>query len=45
MGKNGGDGPLSWEGVFIGVVYGEVSGWAGKFFTKMSSLRLGWGIE
>ena len=37
----GGDGPLSWEGVFIGVVYGEVFGWARKFFTKMSSLRLG----
>ena len=41
FGEEWGDGPLSWEGVFIGVVYGEVSGWARKFFTKMSSLRLG----
>ena len=38
-------GPLSWEGVFMGVVCGEVSGWVGKFLTNMSSIRLGWGIE
>ena len=37
-------GPLSWEGVFMGVVCGEVSRWVGKFLTKMSSIRLGWGI-
>ena len=38
-------GPLSWEGVFTGMVCGEVSKWVGKFLTKMSSIRLGWGIE
>ena len=29
----------------MGVVCGEVSGWVGKFLTKMSSIRLGCGIE
>ena len=38
-------GPLSWEGVVMGVVCGEVSGWVGKFLTNMSSIKLGWGIE
>ena len=37
----GGDGPLSWEGVFMGVVRGEVFGWGEKCFAKMSTLRLG----
>ena len=41
----GGVGPLSWEGVVMGVVCGEVSGWVGKFLTNMSSIRLGWGID
>ena len=41
----GGGGPLSWEGVLMVVVCGEVSGKAGIFSTKMSSIRLGWGIE
>ena len=41
----GGCGPLSWEGVLMVAVYGEVSGKVGKFSTKMSSIRLGWGIE
>ena len=40
-----GGGPLSWEGVVMGVVCGEVSRRDGKFSTKMSSIRLGWGIE
>ena len=44
-GGEGGVGPLSWEGVVMGVVCGEVSGWVGKFLTNMSSIRLGWGIE
>ena len=43
--EGGGGGPLSWEGVFTGMVCGEVSEWVGKFLTKMSSIRLGWGIE
>ena len=34
-----------WEGVLMVVVCGEVSGRVGKFSTKMSSIRLGWGIE
>ena len=41
----GGGGPLSWEGVLMVVVCGEVSGKARIFSTKMSSIRLGWGIE
>ena len=41
----GGVGPLSWEGVFMGVVCGEVFGWVGKCFANMPNLRLGWGIE
>ena len=45
FGGEWGVGPLSWEGVFMGVVYGEVFGWDGKCFAKMSTLRWGWGIE
>ena len=45
FGEELGGGPLSWEGVVMVVVYGEVSGWAGEFLTKMSSIRLGWGIK
>ena len=41
----GGGGPLNWEGVLMAMVCGEVSGRAGKFSTKMSSIKLGWGIE
>ena len=37
----GGGGPLSWEGVLMVVVCGEVSRRVGKFLTKMSSIRLG----
>ena len=33
------------RGVFMVVVCGEVSGWTGKFLTKMSIISLGWGIE
>ena len=40
-----GGGPLSWEGVAMVVVCGEVFGWAGSFLTKMSSIRLEWGIK
>ena len=45
FGGEWGVGPLSWEGVFMGVVCGEVFGWDGKCFAKMSTLRLGWGIK
>ena len=45
FGEEWGDGSLSWEGVLMGVVCGEVFGWNEKCFTKMSTLRLGWGIE
>ena len=41
----GGGGPLSWEGVLMVVVCGEVSKWAREFLTKMSSIRLEWEIE
>ena len=44
-GRMGGGGPLNWERVLMVVVCGEVSGRVRKFSTKMSSLRLGWGIE
>ena len=40
-----GGGPPSWEGVFMGVVCGEVSKWVGKLLAKIFSLRLGRGIE
>ena len=40
-----GRGPPSWEGVFMGVVCGEVFKWVGMFLAKTSNLRLGWGIE
>lgn len=43
FGEEWGDGPLSWEGVFMGVVCGEVSRWAGKCLAKMSNLRFGVG--
>ena len=29
----------------MGVVCGEVFGWAEEFLTAMFSIRLGWGIE
>ena len=45
FGGGGGGGPLNWEEVLMAVVCGEVSGRVGKFSTKMSSIRLGWGIE
>ena len=41
----GGGGPQSWVGVAMAVVCGEVFGWAGRFLTKMSNIRLEWGIE
>ena len=34
MGKNEGDGPLSWVGEFIGVVGGEVFTWVGRISKK-----------
>jgi len=40
-----GGGPPSWEGVFMGVVCGEVTGWVGKLLAKIFCLRLGRGIE
>ena len=40
----GGVGPLCGEGVFMGVVCGEVSGWGGMLLAKTFSFRLGWGI-
>ena len=45
MGKNGGDGPKSWVGEFMRVVYGEVFVWDGRILAKIVSLLLGWGIE
>ena len=45
FGEEWGGGPLSWEGVLMVVVCREVSGKARKFSTKMSNIRLGWGIE
>ena len=45
LGGGGWGGPLSWEGVLMVVVCGEVFERAGKFSTKMSNIRLGWGIE
>ena len=45
MGGGGGRAGLpSWEGVFMGVVCGEVSGWGGMLLAKTFSFRLGWGI-
>ena len=44
-GRLRGGGPLSWEGVAMVVVCEEVFKWARKFLTKMSSIRLEWGIE
>ena len=45
MGKNGGDGPKSWVGEFMGVVCGEVFAWDGRILVKIVSLLLGWRIE
>ena len=45
FGEEWGDGSLGWEEVLMGVVCGEVFGRVGKCFAKMSTLRLGWGIE
>ena len=44
-GRVGGDGLLSWVGVFMGVVYGEVFAWAGRILAKTLTLLLGWGVE
>ena len=44
MKEEGGGGSLNWEGVIMVVACGEVFGWVGEFLTKMSSIRLGWGI-
>ena len=43
MGKIGGGGPLSWEGVAMVVVCGEVFGWAGRFFNKNVQYKVGVG--
>ena len=40
-----GDGLLSWVGVFIDVVYGEVSAWDRRILAKTLTLLLGWGVE
>ena len=45
MGKNEGDGPLSWVGEFMGVICGEVFAWVGRISAKIVNLLLGWGIE
>ena len=45
MGKNGGGGPLSWVGEFMGVVCGKVFARIGRISAKIVSLLLGWGIE
>ena len=45
MGKNGGDGPHSLVGEFMGVVCGEVLAWDGRILAKIVSLLLGWEIE
>ena len=41
MGKIGEDGPQSWRGEFMGVVYGEVFAWDGRISAKIISLLLG----
>ena len=45
FGEDWGGWTSSWEGVARAVVCGEVFGWAGRFLTKISSIRLEWGIE
>ena len=45
MRKNGGVGPLSRVGEFMGVVYGEVFAWDERILVKIVSLLLGWEIE
>ena len=44
-GGGGGDGLLSWVGVLMDVVYGEVSAWDGRILAKTLILLLGWGVE
>ena len=45
MGKDGGDGPQSWVGEFMGVVCEEVFAWDERILAKIVSLLLGRGIE
>ena len=45
FGEEWGDGLLNWEGVFMRVVYGEVSVWVERILAKILNLLLGWGIE
>ena len=44
-GEEGGDGPPSWVGVLMGVVYGGVSECVGRLLVKIFTSRLGWGVE
>ena len=45
FGEEWGDGPPSWVRVYMGVVYGEVSGWVRRLLAVILSLRQGWRIE
>ena len=45
IGEEWGGWTLSWVGVFMGVVYGEVFAWAGRILAKTLTLLLGWGVE
>ena len=43
MGKNGGDGPQSWVGEFMGVVCGETFAWDGRILAKNCQFVVGFG--
>jgi len=40
----GGDGLLSWVGIYMVVIFGAILEWVGKHLVNTLGLRLGWGV-
>ena len=40
----GGDGLLSWVGIYMVVIFGVVLEWVGEHLVNTLGLRLGWGV-
>lgn len=44
VGRGGGDGLLSWVGIYMVVIFGVVLEWVGEHLVNTLGLRLGWGV-
>ena len=42
--REGGDGLLSWVGIYMVVIFGAVLEWVRKHLVNTLGLRLGWGV-